>query len=211
MSVPERIGTWRSAGALRPAEARVDVDDLGAALPRAHRPAEADRVRLSQVRTLDKDAVRVLQILLETGGATAPERGPRPGTVLECHMRAWFSICTAPIAVKDLRMEVVLLVIERRTAEVRKAERAVDPLAVLVLGLPPVLAGRDHTLGDHVHRRLEIEVLPVCAARAPIADRRQPARLLDELTRGRAFWAQRPWLTGDRGLPSISTSSPPRV
>jgi hypothetical protein len=33
-----------------------------------------------------------------------PNEVPRPGTVLECHMRAWFSICTAPIAVKDLRM-----------------------------------------------------------------------------------------------------------
>ena len=33
-----------------------------------------------------------------------PNEVPRPGTVLECHMRAWFSICTAPIAVKALRM-----------------------------------------------------------------------------------------------------------
>ena len=29
-----------------------------------------------------------------------PNEVPRPGTVEECHMRAWFSICTAPIAVK---------------------------------------------------------------------------------------------------------------
>ena len=28
-----------------------------------------------------------------------PNEVPRPGTVEECHMRAWFSICTAPIAV----------------------------------------------------------------------------------------------------------------
>ena len=33
-----------------------------------------------------------------------PNEVPRPGTVLECHMRAWFSICTAPIAVKDFLM-----------------------------------------------------------------------------------------------------------
>jgi hypothetical protein len=33
-----------------------------------------------------------------------PSEVPRPGTVLECHMRAWFSICTAPIAVKDFLM-----------------------------------------------------------------------------------------------------------
>ena len=33
-----------------------------------------------------------------------PNEVPRPGTVRECHMRAWFSICTAPIAVKDFLM-----------------------------------------------------------------------------------------------------------
>src|SRR6202042_1199800 len=61
------------------AEARIDVNDLGAAFTRAHGPAEADRVRLSQVGALNEDAVRVLQILLKTGGATAPERGPQTG------------------------------------------------------------------------------------------------------------------------------------
>ena len=30
-----------------------------------------------------------------------PNEVPRPGTVELCHMRAWFSICTAPIAVKS--------------------------------------------------------------------------------------------------------------
>jgi hypothetical protein len=30
-----------------------------------------------------------------------PNEVPRPGTVLECHMRAWFSIDTAPSAVND--------------------------------------------------------------------------------------------------------------
>ena len=30
-----------------------------------------------------------------------PSVAPRPGTVEECHMRAWFSIWTAPIAVKS--------------------------------------------------------------------------------------------------------------
>jgi hypothetical protein len=30
-----------------------------------------------------------------------PNEVPRPGTVEECHMRAWFSICTAPIEVKS--------------------------------------------------------------------------------------------------------------
>jgi hypothetical protein len=30
-----------------------------------------------------------------------PNEVPRPGTVEECHMRAWFSIWTAPIAEKN--------------------------------------------------------------------------------------------------------------
>jgi len=30
-----------------------------------------------------------------------PNDVPRPGTVEECHMRAWFSICRAPMAVKN--------------------------------------------------------------------------------------------------------------
>jgi len=33
-----------------------------------------------------------------------PNEVPRPGTVEECHMRAWFSICTAPMAVKAFLM-----------------------------------------------------------------------------------------------------------
>ncbi len=33
-----------------------------------------------------------------------PSEVPRPGTVDECHMRAWFSICTAPSAVKSFLM-----------------------------------------------------------------------------------------------------------
>jgi hypothetical protein len=33
-----------------------------------------------------------------------PNDVPRPGTVLECHMRAWFSIATAPSAEKPFLM-----------------------------------------------------------------------------------------------------------
>jgi hypothetical protein len=43
----------------------------------------------------------------DRGESVAPPRPyvvPRPGTVEECHMRAWFSIWTAPMAVKAFLM-----------------------------------------------------------------------------------------------------------
>ena len=33
-----------------------------------------------------------------------PNEAPRPGTVALCHMRAWFSICTAPMPVNSFLM-----------------------------------------------------------------------------------------------------------
>jgi hypothetical protein len=33
-----------------------------------------------------------------------PKEAPKLGTVALCHMRAWFSICTAPNAVKSFLM-----------------------------------------------------------------------------------------------------------
>src|SRR4029079_2966346 len=57
----------------RPREAGIDVDDLRAPLLRLHHPLEADRMALGHVRPLDDDAVGVLQVLLEGGGATPTE------------------------------------------------------------------------------------------------------------------------------------------
>jgi hypothetical protein len=68
------IGHCAGAG-----EARIDVDDLGAALLGLDHPLKADRMLLGHVRAHDQDAVRVLQVLLERGGAAAPERGPQTG------------------------------------------------------------------------------------------------------------------------------------
>ena len=57
--------------------------------------------------------------------------------------------------------------------------------------LPVVLARGDHALGDHVHRLLELELLPLGAARAAVLHLRQAARLLDQLARGGALGAER--------------------
>ena len=97
--MPARIGTCMSATAL----VRVNRGSTWITLaPRRlglHHPLEADRVALGHVRALDEDAVGVRQILLEGGRAAASELVPRPGTVEECQIRAWFSIWIAPRAV----------------------------------------------------------------------------------------------------------------
>ena len=99
--MPARIGTWRSAIAL----VRVKRGSTWMTFaPRSFAsidPLEADRVALGHVRPLDHDAVGVLEVLLEVGGASLPNDVPRLGTVEECHMRAWFSIWIAPSAVKS--------------------------------------------------------------------------------------------------------------
>src|SRR5215218_9751909 len=176
MSEPARIGTCRSA----------------IALARLHRPAEADGVRLSEARALDPDQVGVLEVLLEVGGAAAPERGPQtgdrggvsyPGLVLDldrAHGR------------EGLLDEVVLLVVERRPAEVGEPHRAIHAPALVVRVLPAGLAGGDQALGDHVHRRLELELLPLRPARAAVLDLLEAAGLHDELAGGAALRAQRP-------------------
>src|SRR5437588_799146 len=71
---------------------------------------------------------------------------------------------------EELLDQVVLLVVERRAAEMGEAQRAVDAVAAAVAILPAALARGDHALGDHVHRLLELELLPLAAAGPPVAD-----------------------------------------
>ncbi len=56
-----------------PRKAGVDVDDRCAARLCLHDPLKTDRMTFGHVRPLDDDAVRVLQVLLEVGGAAPPE------------------------------------------------------------------------------------------------------------------------------------------
>ena len=108
----------------RAGEARVDVDDLRAALLGLHHPLEADRVALGHVRALDHDAVGVLQVLLEGGGAAAPERGPQTGDRGGVSYAGLVLDLDRAQRREQLLDQVVLLVVERRAAEVREAERA---------------------------------------------------------------------------------------
>ena len=63
----------------RPGEPGIDVNDLGPSLLGLDHPLKADRVLLGHVRAHDHDAVGVLQVLLEGGGAAAAERRPQTG------------------------------------------------------------------------------------------------------------------------------------
>ena len=52
------------------------------------------------------------------------------------------------------------------------------------------LAGLDDPVGDHVHRGVEVEVLPLGAVRPPVADLRDPGRRGHQLLAGAALGAQ---------------------
>src|SRR5438270_19129 len=101
----------------RAGEARVDVEDLCAALPRLEHPLETDRVVLGHVRAHDHDAVGVLEILLEVRRTASSERGPQTGD------RGAMSYAGLVLDLDDaergqqLLDQVVLFVVERRAAE----------------------------------------------------------------------------------------------
>src|SRR3954452_18149859 len=141
---------------------------------------------LHQARALDPDAVGVLEVLLVVGGRAAPERGPQTGDRGRVSYAGLVLDLDRTHRGPELLDQVVLLVVERGAAEVRERQR------VGVLLVPVALAGGDHPVGDHLHRRLNIEVLPVRTARSPVAHVREPAGLLDQLPRRRAARAQRP-------------------
>src|SRR4051794_16467082 len=110
---------------------------------------------LHQRRPLDPDAVGHLEVLLEVGGAAAPERGPQTGDRRGVSYSRLVLDLDRAERRPELLQQVVLLVVERRPAEVGEAERAVDLPPALVALLPVVLARRPDAIGDHVHRLLE--------------------------------------------------------
>src|SRR3954449_9066675 len=118
-----------------------------------------------------------------------PNEVPRPGTVEECHMRAWFSICSCAQRREQLIDEVVLLVVQRRAAEVGEAERPLQATSLGIAVVPGPSAGVEQPVGDHVHRRLELELLPPGPVWAPVLDLQLAPRVGDEAQRGRALRA----------------------
>ena len=104
MSVPERIGTCMSADALvRPKRGStwMILAPRSRARIAQRKPTGCASARFEPWMRMQSAFCRSCW---KPVAPPRPNEVPRPGTVLECHMRAWFSICTAPIAVKDLRM-----------------------------------------------------------------------------------------------------------
>src|SRR6185312_10474258 len=152
-------------------------------------PLEAHRVALGHVRTLDDDAVGVRQVLQEVGRATTAERGTQTGHrggVLYAGLVLDLDRAHGRV---ELLHEVVLLVVEGRPSEARYPHGAVDALAVDLV-LPALAAGVEHAVGDHVHRRVEVEVLPLRPVRTAVADLRLPGRAGDQLLARAALRAQ---------------------
>src|SRR3954447_23762108 len=104
-------------------------------------------MRLGHVGTLDDDAVRVLQVLLEVRRATATEAGPQTGNrAAVSYPRLVLDLQSAERG-EQLLDEVVLFVVQRCAAE---AGNAHGPAGAHAVGLPlPGLGPRlDDPLGD---------------------------------------------------------------
>ncbi len=100
MSEPARIGTCRSAIAL----VRENRGSTWITVAPRSRAFITQRNATGWASAIEEPWIRMQsEFCSARGESVAPPRPnvvPRPGTVEECHMRAWFSICTAPIAVK---------------------------------------------------------------------------------------------------------------
>src|SRR5205085_2548515 len=113
---------------------------------------------------------RVLEVLLECGGAAAAERGAQTGhRGAVSYARLVLDLDRAERS-EELLDEVDLLGVERRAAEEREAARAVERAPLVVGRLPPFLARLDHAVGDHLGRVVQVELLPARSVRRPVLD-----------------------------------------
>ena len=104
MSEPARIGTWMSAIALvreKRGSTWMIVAPRSRAFIAQRKPTGCASARLEPWIQIRSEFWRSCWKLV---APPRPNVVPRPGTVEECHMRAWFSIWIAPMAVKAFLM-----------------------------------------------------------------------------------------------------------
>ena len=77
-----------------------------------------------------------------------------------------------------------------------------------VLPLPALPAGGDDPVGDHVHRRVEVEVLPLGAVRPAVEHLVLAGLAVVSCRLAEPFGHSRPRLTGESGSPSIWVTFP---
>ncbi len=104
MSLPARIATWRSASWLvRPKRGSTWMirAPRSFAFITQRKPTGCASAMFDPWIRMQSACWRSCRKVV---APPRPSEVPRPGTVELCHMRAWFSICTAPIAVNSFLM-----------------------------------------------------------------------------------------------------------
>src|SRR5262249_23634306 len=98
---------------------------------------------------------------------------------------------------EQLLEQVVLFVVERRAAQVRDRRALHEGLAVARF-LEVAIARAPDAIGDHAHRRLETDLLPLARVRGAVLHARRPGGMREQLERRSAFRTQ--VSLGDRRL-----------
>ena len=104
------------------------MDHLSLLALRLHHPLEPDGMALGHVRTLDHDAVGVLQVLLERRCAAPTERDPQTGDRGGVSYAGLVLDLDGSESREQFLDQVVLFVVERGAAEMGERHRAVERL-----------------------------------------------------------------------------------
>ena len=161
MSVPGADRHVQVGHRARAREPRVGMDHRRTALLGLDDPLEADRVLLGHVRAHDQDAVGVLQVLLERGGAAAPKRGPQTGDRGAVSYAGLVLDRERSHRGEELLDQIVLLAVERRAAEEVDPERALERLAVIAFPPPRSPPGPLMMRSAIISLAVSSELLPI--------------------------------------------------
>src|SRR6201993_1709324 len=174
------------------AEARIDVNDLGTALSRFDHPLETDRVILCHVRAHNQDGIRIYEIARRSCRSASAEGGAQTG-----HRRAvsYTGLVAdadhAQARREELFDQIVFFVIESRATKVGHGSRMHYDLSVPLL-LERTLPRIPDAIGDHVHRRLQFQLLPAGGVLPAILDACLSVSMRQQFEAIGSLWAKPP-------------------